>query len=58
MTTEHKPHFVRRWYAQVYFGWKTREWPWNVPWQVVLISRKKPGPEVIAYFRKLHGLDD
>lgn len=35
------------------FAWRTREWPWNVPWQVVYIGTKRPPKHVFEHARKL-----
>lgn len=48
----YRPHFLRRWWGQTFWGWHTRRWPWNVPWQVCLVSRKVP-QHVIDYFNEL-----
>jgi hypothetical protein len=53
-----KPPCWRFLRARLYFARKTREWPWNVPWQVVYISRKKPDEQAVRYFQRLHGLPE
>jgi hypothetical protein len=44
--------------ARLRWARRLHVWPWQVPWQVVLIGEERPPERVFEYFRRLHGLDE
>jgi hypothetical protein len=43
---------LKVWCKRIYFGWKTRTWPWKVPRGVEFISTKRPPEWVFEHARK------
>lgn len=54
-TPQHRPFSwrVRVWRKRLYFGWKTRTWPWRVPRGVEFISTKRPPEWMFEHAQKL-----